>query len=266
MNNSRQLMLAWRMYADDNNDLLAPNDYPFTTQYYLQPATTQAQEKNWVVGTMEQAADAQDHGFVTGTGASELMDPNTVISPYLPNRAVWRCPADTYLDPNAKNSLHCRSYSMNSAVGTVWNGFYKNGKPPIGSAVDGGWLEGASYVGGQGVWLTYGKMSSFSSPGPVNTWVMMDENPYTINDGSFAVSAVATPGHTYLIDYPSAAHAGAGGMAFADGHASVHKWKDPRTYTPQGVAVAGMGSSAATVQNPDNVDCFYLAPLTSAMR
>ena len=27
MNNSRQLMLAWRMYADDNNDLLAPNDY-----------------------------------------------------------------------------------------------------------------------------------------------------------------------------------------------------------------------------------------------
>jgi prepilin-type processing-associated H-X9-DG protein len=69
-----------------------------------------------------------------------------------------------------------------------------------------------------------------------------------------------------LIDYPSAAHAGAGGMAFADGHAAVHKWKDPRTYTPQGVAQAGMGSTAATVQTPDNPDCFFLAPLTSALR
>jgi len=26
MNNSRQLMLAWRMYAEDNNDVLPPND------------------------------------------------------------------------------------------------------------------------------------------------------------------------------------------------------------------------------------------------
>jgi len=265
MNNSRQLMLAWRMYADDNNDLLAPNDYPFTTQYYQN--ASQNKMKNWVVGTMEQAADAQDHGYATGTGISELLDPNTVISTYLPNRAVWRCPADTYLDPNAKNSLHVRSYSMNSAVGTVYSGAtLGTSTRPLGSAVDGGWLEGASYVSGQGVWLTYGKMSAFSSPGPVNTWVMMDENPYTINDGSFAVSAVATPGHTYLIDYPSAAHAGAGGMAFADGHAQVHKWKDPRTYTPQGVAQAGMGSSSATVQTPDNADCFYLAPLTSALR
>ena len=26
-------MLGWRMYADDNNDLLAPNDYPYKTAY-----------------------------------------------------------------------------------------------------------------------------------------------------------------------------------------------------------------------------------------
>jgi len=259
------LMLAWRMYADDNNDLLAPNDFPYLTPYYSMSAVDKAKNKNWVVGTMEQAADAQDHAYAIGAGISELLDPNTVISAYLPNRAVWRCPADTYIDPNAGHSLHVRSYSMNSAVGTVFGSSSTSGRP-IGSPVDGGWLEGASYVGGQGVWLTYGKMSAFSNPGPVNTWVMMDENPYTINDGSFAVSAQATAGHTYLIDYPSAAHAGSGGMAFADGHASVHKWKDPRTYTPQGIAQPGMGSTTATVQTPDNPDCFYLAPLTSALR
>jgi len=27
MNNTKQLSLAWRIYADDNNDLLPPNDY-----------------------------------------------------------------------------------------------------------------------------------------------------------------------------------------------------------------------------------------------
>jgi len=26
MNNGRQIMLGWRMYADDNSDILAPND------------------------------------------------------------------------------------------------------------------------------------------------------------------------------------------------------------------------------------------------
>jgi prepilin-type N-terminal cleavage/methylation domain-containing protein/prepilin-type processing-associated H-X9-DG protein len=257
MNNSRQLMLGWRIYADDNNDVLAPNDYPYETKYFNTANPTQY--KNWVCGTMEQPTDAAN--------GAELLDPiGTVLAPYIPNIAVYHCPADNYIDPNNKK-VHVRSYSMNSAVGTIWNSsFTGGGKPALGSAVQGGWLGGSAYSASQTTYLTYGKMSSFSNPGPVNTWVMMDENPYTINDGSFAVSALAAPGKTYLIDYPSAAHGGAGGMAFADGHASVHKWKDPRTYTPQGVAQPGQGSTAATVQTPDNQDCFYLAPLTSALR
>ena len=59
--------------------------------------------------------------------------------------------------------------------------------------MQGGWLPGAAYNGSQTTWLTYGKMSSFSRPGPSKTFVIMDENPFSINDGSFAVSAVATP-------------------------------------------------------------------------
>src|SRR5258708_2125803 len=31
LNNERQIVLGWRMYADDNNDVLAPNDYPYRT-------------------------------------------------------------------------------------------------------------------------------------------------------------------------------------------------------------------------------------------
>src|ERR1017187_3167266 len=53
MSNTKQLMLAWNMYASENDDLLPPNDYPFTTCYRTAGAAKQAQMKNWVCGTME---------------------------------------------------------------------------------------------------------------------------------------------------------------------------------------------------------------------
>jgi prepilin-type N-terminal cleavage/methylation domain-containing protein/prepilin-type processing-associated H-X9-DG protein len=262
MNNGRQIMLGWRTYADDNNDLLAPNDYPFTTAYYGSP--NKAQMKNWVCGTMEQPLDVFGGATASGGSPPELIDPvGTVLTPYVPSTAVYHCPADNYLDPKAK-AVHPRSYSMNSAVGTTWSAFFLNGSPPVGAPVQGGWLPGAAYNGNQKAWMTYGKSSSFTVPGPANTWIILDENPYSINDGSFAVSAVASPGATYLIDFPSGYHGQAGGMSFADGHAIIHKWLDPRTYTPSGIVQPGMGSTQATVQTPDDKDCFFLAPLTSA--
>ena len=274
MNNTRQIMLGWRMYADDNNDVLAPNDYPYTTPYATMSAATQKTVKNWVVGTMEQALDAEDKPYLVqqagGSGyVSELLDPNSVLSPYLPNRNVYHCVADNYIDPYAGHVVHCRSISMNSAVGTIYSSSTQSGSPvandprPIGSPVGGGWLPGAGYLGNQTTWRCYGKMSSFTQPGPVNTWVIIDENPRTINDGSMAISALAAPGQTYLIDQPTGLHGSAGSIAFADGHSLVHKWLDARTYT---VSVNGQGNAvqANSHQSPDNPDCFYLAPLTSA--
>ncbi len=258
MNNTRQIMIAWRMYADDNNDLLPPNDYPFTTTYAFAGAAAQASMKNWVVGTMEQPLDAAD--APANTGLSELMDPNSVLSANLPSKAVYRCPADNYVDPNS-HVVHVRSYSMNSAVGTVFS--TATAALPIGSPVVGAWLSG-SYNASQTTWLTYGKLSSFSQPGPANTWVFMDENPYSINDGSMAAVALATPGHTSLVDNPAGNHAGAGGLSFADGHAIVHKWHDPRTYAHSGQP--GMGGTTGGGQSPDDADCFFLGPITSALR
>jgi prepilin-type N-terminal cleavage/methylation domain-containing protein/prepilin-type processing-associated H-X9-DG protein len=265
MNSTRQMMIGWRMYADDNNDLLAPNDYPYTTRYAGKAAATQANMKNWVVGTMADSLDAEDAPYTVTHGLSELLDPNSVLSPYLPNRNLYHCPADNYVDPYAGHTVHCRSYSMNSAVGTIFNSSKdKGGTDPrsVGSPVGGGWLPGAAYNGSQSTWRVYGKMSSFTQPGPANTWVIIDENPRTINDGSMAISALAAPGATYLIDQPTGLHGSSGGMAFADGHAGVHKWQDTRTYT---VNVNGQQNviQASGLQTPDDADCFYLAPLTS---
>lgn len=266
MNNAKQLMLGWIMYASDNNDLLAPNDYPFTTAYAGEVATTQVKQKNWVVGTMAVGSDAADLPFKQGK-VSELLDPNTVLSPYVPNRNVYHCQADNYVDSYAGNNVHVRSYSMNSAVGTIFSS--ATATQPIGSPVGGGFLAGSAYQNNQSTYLTYGKMSSFTRPGAANTWVIMDENPITINDSSLAVSALATPGSTYLIDYPAGNHANSAGMAFADGHSIVHKWQDSRTYTIPASAIAtehGNQNAGGGIQSPDDQDMFYLAPLTSALR
>jgi prepilin-type N-terminal cleavage/methylation domain-containing protein/prepilin-type processing-associated H-X9-DG protein len=255
MNNSKQIMLGWRMYADDNNDVLAPNDYPFTTVYFT--AGNKTALKSWVCGTMNQPLDAGNDG--------ELSDPvGTALAPYVANKAVYKCPADLYIDPNTKK-VHVRSMSMNSAVGTIWaSSSAFGGSGALGSAVQGGWLPGSGYNSGQKAWQTYGRFTSFNQPGPANTWVIMDENPYSINDASLAISAAASPGATYLIDYPSGNHASSAGIAFADGHSVIHKWQDKRTYSPQGIIQPGMGSTGSTTQSPDNPDCFYLAQITSA--
>jgi prepilin-type N-terminal cleavage/methylation domain-containing protein/prepilin-type processing-associated H-X9-DG protein len=263
MNNTKQIMLAWHMYADDNNDVLPPNDYPYETAYWT-AGTKQNDMKNWVVGTMYEPVDA-----ALQNGTVEMLCANSLISTYLPSAPIYHCPADNYIDPKA-HTVHARSYSMNSAVGTLWSTSTTyaggNGTGPVGAAVAGGWLPGASYQTGQTAWMTYGKLGSFTAPGPSDTWVMIDENPYSINDGSLAASAVATPGNTYLIDWPSGLHGGEGGMAFADGHSIIHKWRDSRTYTPQGVITPGGGGTKPLIQTPDDQDCFYLASVTSAPR
>ena len=266
MNNTKQIMLAWTMYANDNNDFCPPNDYPYLTAYF--GAANQMKMKCWVVGTMAKTADANDLQAKT-TGLSELLDPNTLLSPYLPSKPVYHCPADNYVDTYAGNQVHVRSYSMNSAVGTIFGSSTAMGGTaprPVGSPVGGGWLDASKgYQGNQTAYLTYPKLTTFSRPGPANTWVMMDENPITINDGSFAVSAYAAPGKTYLIDYPTGLHGGSGGLAFADGHAIVHKWKDPQTYSPA-LSLHGNGGQGASPTPHDDPDCFYLAEITSALR
>jgi prepilin-type N-terminal cleavage/methylation domain-containing protein/prepilin-type processing-associated H-X9-DG protein len=265
MSNSKQLMTGWRLYSDDNGDLLAPNDYPYLTTYAT-AGGNQSKMKNWVVGTMAQPFDATD--LPAKTGKSELLDPNTVLSPYVPSREIYHCPADNYIDPNAK-AVHVRSFSMNSAVGTIFNSSQSLGAGgsdprPVGSPVNGAWLPGTSWQPNQMAWKVYGTGSSFNNPGPSDTFVIIDENPYSINDGSMAIPAAAQAGATYLVDYPSGNHGKAAGIAFADGHSIVHKWQDNRTFTPDGVILPGRGSTKATVQTPDDPDCGYLASITSA--
>ena len=255
MENQRQLILAWQMYAQDNSDILPPNDYPYTTA-----VARDGTVKNWVFGTMYRIIDAID---APGLGRGIQVNPAlTSLAPYNTNPAVYKCPADTYLMQGFPRQ---RSVSMNGAVGTRWSTaagmpYGGPGNGPIGSPVGDGWLV-SPYNGSQTIWRTYGKITQMTKPGPSMTWIIMDENPQTINDGSMAVCM-----QPYLVDYPANSHNGGAGLSFADGHAEVHKWLDAfaNPTLPSG-ATGGPGSQPLPAPVPCQ-DLSYLQPRTSALR
>jgi prepilin-type processing-associated H-X9-DG protein len=62
--------------------------------------------------------------------------------------------------------------------------------------------------------------------GPAMTWVTIDENPASINDGWFVHES-----KTSWVDYPASYHNNSGGITFADGHSEIKKWKSPALLT-----------------------------------
>ena len=83
------------------------------------------------------------------------------------------------------------------------------------------------------------KQGDLSAMGAVNCWVMIDENPWSINDGWFCANP--DPNATDWVDEPATYHNNAGGLSFADGHGEIHKWRDANLISfngPQGKVVA----------------------------
>ncbi len=91
-------------------------------------------------------------------------------------------------------------------------------------------------------------------PGPAQTWIFIDEDADSLNDGGFAVG-VARP---EWIDWPGTYHNNACGLAFGDGHSEIKKWNDPRTKVING------NVSRASV--PGSVDWQWIAYRTSARK
>ena len=253
LNNTKQILIAWHMYADDNADCLAPNDYPYKTSYTTYG--NKDQMRNWVVGTMNSLIDAQT--------TAPLLAPESVLSSQIKSVATYKCAGDNYVVPSTGRT-RLRSYSMSNAVGTRWWNTPRGGGSnlgAVGTPVGGGWLS-PSYADPDPKYTTYGKTSAFNRPGAANTWVLMDENPRTINDGLMAVSYPANlnSASTILVDFPASSHGGAGGISFADGHSEIRKWKDRRTYNPPANATDGNVDKSSS---PDNQDVIWLAERTT---
>ncbi len=206
MNNTKQLGLTWRMYAEDNRDNL-----PFAYSYGVNAPYV------WVQGILDYlnptTADNWDYDHTIKIGA---------IWPYCGNSlGIWHCPADTSFGRNPKGqNVPRRSVSMSNWVGG-------NGDSPE-NGYKGGW--GTSNPNA----VVYRKLSSMLHPGPAMTFVILDERQDSINDGYFVTQMDGYPdaSKTTIIDYPASYHGGAGGFVFADGHSEIRKWKNKDTMPP----------------------------------
>jgi prepilin-type N-terminal cleavage/methylation domain-containing protein len=153
----------------------------------------------WVQGDMKNANEAGNADLIR---AGKLFQYNRCVS-------IYRCPADQGVTIDGKVVPTLRSYSMNCFMGAR--------DPRIGpvpkSAVD--------FV------PFYAKDSDL--PHPDQLWVLLDEDERSINDGYF----VTDPTGGVWMDFPAMSvhrHNYSYTLAFADGHSSIWRFNDPRTY------------------------------------
>jgi len=199
LNNSKQLMLGWVLYAADNQEKIARTGGmdAFTANVNSPDILPGGRWEQWCPGSVDAGnGQASTNGLFLERG---------MIYPQIKARAVYKCPADrkAYL-----GSPTIRSIAMN-----CWFN-------PINP-----WTETLGKV--------IRKTSDMVSPAPAMTWVTIDENPDSINDGWFVVNVTkGIPGTLQWVDYPASYHNRAGGLSFADGHAEIKKWKDQTVLKP----------------------------------
>ena len=101
------------------------------------------------------------------------------------------------------------------------------------------------------------------NPAPANLWVIIDENPDSVNDAAFAVNMNNPPAAAAFQDGPGMLHANACGFSFADGHSEIHKWKDARTYSG-GMATTYIARQNYTNPKPNSPDVAWLNERSTA--
>jgi prepilin-type N-terminal cleavage/methylation domain-containing protein/prepilin-type processing-associated H-X9-DG protein len=229
MSNLKQLQYAWHFYADDNNDKI-------TSSAYQSPVEPTA----WVDGWLD-----FNGANPANTNTLILRDPiRSKFAAYLTEVEVYKCPADfSYVNIRGARVSRVRSMGMSQALGGP-----------------GGWLPPGGYNEAHKRYRAYYKTADMVDPPPAKLYVLLDEHPDSINAGGFANQMVENAAQARIIDFPASYHNGACGISFADGHAEIKVWKDPRTKPP----VRNNNNLQLNVASPNNQDMIWLAERTSS--
>jgi len=195
MNNLRQLMIAWRLYADDFQGRL-----PYNTVFERDLT------KSWCTGFMSYNTQNPDN-------TNKLLFTRALMGPYFSsNSTIFKCPGDRTVNPPT-NVPRVRSIAMNAFIGGFWDGT--------------SWSQIAER---KTTWREYRKIDDFDDP--ANRWVLTDECP-TLNDGFLVhlmpIGTTVLPKNESMNDCPASYHNGSGALSFADGHSEIHKWRDAPT-------------------------------------
>jgi prepilin-type N-terminal cleavage/methylation domain-containing protein/prepilin-type processing-associated H-X9-DG protein len=225
MNNLKQLQVGWAVYAGDNGDTLVPGGEGATT---VAPVVSAYQQggpfAQWVLGAVNAAAGS------AATNTTFIV--NGLLFPYVQSLGVFKCPADRKAVFNAPT---VRSMSM-----SAWMNPLKS------------WNAVIPYTGTK-LLRDFRKQSDITLPGPSQTWVFIDENPNSINDGWF----VSDPNQVNKwVDIPASYHGNAGGLSFADGHAEIKGWRDSKMLNAQTTDI---------LRDPNSTDLAWLHDRSTAL-
>ncbi|HEV2453852.1 MAG TPA: prepilin-type N-terminal cleavage/methylation domain-containing protein [Verrucomicrobiae bacterium] len=203
MNNSRQLMISWVQYYNDNNDQLVNN---------FQGPQVALEEQNktyrsWVNDFLSWGPTDPNVGMPVTNIDGITQAP---FFQYVGSLKVYKCPGDHYVSQAQiaqGMSFRPRSYSMNCFFGA----YGPNLKPNVPA-------------GANDIFPTYRQFLKGSTlRTPAELFVILDEHADSINDGWLQTDPDLTSAGWN--DLPASYHDGACGIAFADGHSEIHMWK-----------------------------------------
>ncbi len=206
LNNTRQLTLAWQLYADEHNGFLPYN--------LGMAGSSNRTNLNWVNNVMswDLSPDNTNPATITQAALGNFLTGST---------SCFRCPSDRVLSPiqiSAGWNFRIRSDSMTALIG------------------DAGAFSATGVNQNAPNYRQFFKMTQI--PRPTEIFVFLDEHPDSIDDGYF-VNRVGVAGNYYggyhnaqWTDLPASYHNRAAALSFADGHSSLHRWLNQTTMPP----------------------------------
>jgi prepilin-type N-terminal cleavage/methylation domain-containing protein/prepilin-type processing-associated H-X9-DG protein len=186
LNNTKQMALAWIMYAGDNDDKLANN--------FGSGGTAARPTENWEGGQMHIANERTNTALMLSGSLGQYMGRSV---------AAYKCPGD--------KSINCRSYSLNGNLGYDWEG----GANTWDNLADGKYQHSRK--------LSSIKKAVQITTFIEENLVIMNDGYFVMYPTG---SDPRQPGLWVMGNLPAVYHTGASGMSFADGHSEIKKWKD----------------------------------------
>jgi prepilin-type N-terminal cleavage/methylation domain-containing protein/prepilin-type processing-associated H-X9-DG protein len=239
MSNMRQMVLGWRMYAQENREFIVLSSQSGTANDPLSKYAWTQQEEDF-------------------TDNPKNYDPSVDITvgplyPYINSYWVYRCPSDTSVINHGGQLLpRVRTVSMN---------FFLGGYGGMGAS---DFYYTPSWGDLYPVYMKTTDLVPGQSPGPSATFVFVDERQDCMSWGNFGTDMAGdVPSNPSLYafgeDMPGAYHNRSAGFAFADGHSSIQHWLDYRTTPPLDPSTATDGGPAVPLLSvPRDVDVRWL--------
>ena len=208
INNLRQLQSAWLMYAHDNDDALPPDIERGKSPLDLNRLSLTG---SWVVGNVK--VDTTTSNIQTG-----------VLFKYIGAVGVYRCPSDKSTVTSYPGLLRTRSYALNWWLNGDFSG------------------DDGTLVNPRNEPLDKTRLSQLTTPGPSQTFVFMDVDEKSIDDGIIyelnPYSTAPLAKETSWWDLPSGRHSQGSSISFADGHVEHWRWKWPKKFKAHEQSVA----------------------------